>query len=394
MSLENQISLISVPQEFTRLCNAVLFADHGDDFLAIDDDQADRGNDGYLKSEKRVFAAHCFKRVQNQSIEKAIRSKMVGDLGKAIALARDSEWTIEAWTFLSNYQVPEATAETVHRMGQEAGIDVSWRGADHLAAGLQRHPEIRSAFPTLQVNEIAERLEQLEETVGHAASGPAADESETDIVIERSPRTPEEEAALINSKPPGWEYLLFAGALLQERQALELKWHDHELGIGRGPTRSLDKDEAQKTLGQAFGPMTVAIDRLARVLDPEAQERAFGSPGEPGDVLRIKHLASRLVAGYEEMLDLQAELRSYSPPEAYEEVYRLGAQFPDQPLEQIRTFIDDLVEKTDEIPAILAGPEEQRERIVIKLTLAISLREGLDEQFSHALKELEHRLFD
>lgn len=31
MTLEAQIGLITVPQEFSRLCNAVLQADHADD---------------------------------------------------------------------------------------------------------------------------------------------------------------------------------------------------------------------------------------------------------------------------------------------------------------------------------------------------------------------------
>jgi hypothetical protein len=72
VSLEAQISLMTVPQEFIRLCNAVLIAEHGDDFLPIDDDRGDRGNDGYLKSQRRMFAGHCFKRVQNQSLDRAI----------------------------------------------------------------------------------------------------------------------------------------------------------------------------------------------------------------------------------------------------------------------------------------------------------------------------------
>jgi hypothetical protein len=75
MNLEAQIQLITVPQEFTRLCNAVLEAEHGDDFLLIDDDQADRGNDGYLKSKKRLIAMHCFKRVQNQALEAEIERR-------------------------------------------------------------------------------------------------------------------------------------------------------------------------------------------------------------------------------------------------------------------------------------------------------------------------------
>src|SRR3954470_6589476 len=100
MDLRPQVELITNPQEFTRLCNAVLTAEHGDDFLPIDDDRADRGNDGYLKSEQRMFAAHCFKRIQNKSIDAAIKAKMVGDLDKATALKEVGIWDVEAWTFL------------------------------------------------------------------------------------------------------------------------------------------------------------------------------------------------------------------------------------------------------------------------------------------------------
>ncbi|WP_045877243.1 hypothetical protein [Pseudofrankia sp. DC12] len=95
MNLAAQISLITVPQEFTRLCNAVLRAEYGSDFLPIDDDRSDRGNDGYLKPEKRLFAMHCFKRAQNQGLDGEIRSKMLGDLAKAVKLRTESAWIIE-----------------------------------------------------------------------------------------------------------------------------------------------------------------------------------------------------------------------------------------------------------------------------------------------------------
>ncbi len=147
MSLETQISLITVPQEFARLCNAVLHAEHGDDFLPIDDDQPDAGNDGYLKSTRRMFAMHCFKRVQNQSIDQLIRRKMVGDLGKAIALKQAGVWPIDAWTFVSNYPVSERIAAEVVPIGSRAGIDVSWKGPAELAAAIQEHPRIREPVP-------------------------------------------------------------------------------------------------------------------------------------------------------------------------------------------------------------------------------------------------------
>jgi hypothetical protein len=144
MSLETQISLMTVPQEFARLCNAVLRAEHGDDFLPIDDDQPDAGNDGYPKSQRRMYAMHCFKRAQNQGIEQLIRRKTVGDLGKAIALKQAGVWDIGAWTFVSNYPVSEMIAAEVVSIGDRVGIDVSWRGPADLAAAVQEHPHVRS----------------------------------------------------------------------------------------------------------------------------------------------------------------------------------------------------------------------------------------------------------
>jgi hypothetical protein len=99
MNLEAQIELITAPQEFTRLCNAVFAAEHGDDFLPIDDDRADRGNDGYLKSAKRVVALHCFKRAQNKGIDAAIRRKMLGDLGKTKTLKEQGLWEVQEEAF-------------------------------------------------------------------------------------------------------------------------------------------------------------------------------------------------------------------------------------------------------------------------------------------------------
>jgi hypothetical protein len=49
--------------------------------------------------------------------------------------------------------------------------------------------------------------------------------------IDRVPRSTEEEAVLLANRPAGWEYLLFASILRREKEALEPKWRDHELGF-------------------------------------------------------------------------------------------------------------------------------------------------------------------
>lgn len=132
MNLEAQIELMTVPQEFTRLCNAVLVAEHGDDFLPIDDDRADHGNDGYRKSTRQVFTVHCFKRIQKQAITGEIRRKMLGDLGKAKTLKEQGLWNIDSWTFLANYPIPEEIGREAISLGAKNEIDVSWLGPSFL----------------------------------------------------------------------------------------------------------------------------------------------------------------------------------------------------------------------------------------------------------------------
>ena len=282
MRLRAQIELITVPQEFTRLCNAVLIAEHGDDFLPIDDDRPDRGNDGYLKSERRMFAAHCFKRVQNQSIDALIRAKMVGDLGKAIALKEADIWSIDAWTFLSNYSLSDKLGAELMRTGRVAGIDVAWRGPDYFANALTRHPEVAAVFPGLQVNQLSDRLAQIQDTLAGREETPDAT-----TPYAGPPRTLAEQEDLLLRRSPGWEYLLFAGVLQQGRNALETKWRDHELRLPSRTRERLDADEAVSYLSAAFGRLGSIVEPLTRVF--EGQQAAFGEPGEPGDPVLIEH---------------------------------------------------------------------------------------------------------
>lgn len=229
MNLEAQIELITVSQEFTRLCNAVLAAEYGEDFLPIDDDRADNGNDGYRKSTKQVFAIHCFKRIQKQRITQEIRRKMLGDLGKAKTLKEHGLWDVKAWTFLSNYAIPEEVGREALALGAQTDIDVSWCGPGFLASALQQHGDVRCLFPALQANEISEQLEGIREALTEPE--PKAPD--------RVPRTREEQRALLAARPPGWEYLLFASFLFLGKEELEFKWRDHEVPPYT-PKRSLE----------------------------------------------------------------------------------------------------------------------------------------------------------
>lgn len=388
MSLHTQIGLITVPQEFTRLCNAVMRAEHGDDFLPIDDDRADRGNDGYLKSQKRMFAVHCFKRIQNQSLDEAIRRKMVGDLGKAVVLDREGLWEIEGWTFLCNYPISEEIGATVLRIGRDAGIDVSWEGTHFLADALQRHPVIREQFPELQANEITERLIQIQEAVavgsGQGSSAPEAPE--------RVPRTTADQEKLLATRPGGWEFLLFAGVLHRGKERLERKWHDHRLPPFALERRQVDILEAPRLFGSYAQGMLGLIGALNLVFQKDEQVQAFGVPGESGEPVRIEQFGERIVETYEGMLDLSASLRQVEAPDVFQRVLEIATRIADRPMKDIRDFIDDVVEETERVPAFAADPNPDKEPLEIRATLTLTVDDEVIAEYEKALQAAEHEV--
>ena len=95
----------------------------------------------------------------------------------------------------------------------------------------------------------------------------------------RSPRTAEQQRELLALRPRAWEYLLYAGVLWQRRHALESKWLDHELSYARPTRQYLDNREAFRFLGNVSKNLRACCQNILRMLDPKAQERAFGPLG-------------------------------------------------------------------------------------------------------------------
>lgn len=372
MTLEAQINLLTVPQEFVRLCNALLRAQHEEDFLPIDDDVPDGGNDGYLRSECRMFAMHCFKRPQNQGIETLVRRKMVGDLGKAIALKRADEWKVDAWTFVSNYPVSSRVGADLIRMGSDAEIKVSWMGPAELAVLLEAHPSVQERFPTLMVNRISDRLGALHESVVELAQDPGSERFDPAAV----PRTPAHQSRLIAEKPDCWEYLLFAGTLQLGLDRREFAYLDHTIGIARN-RQAVDFDTARSTIGAVFGRLGRVFDSLEDAFQPGPQEHAFGRPGEAGSPLAIQHLAEVVLISYDSFLNASEELRSIEPPALLRQSQALSLQQIDVQISTVRTFIERVISEIERLP--------ERIKVERSVVLDLVLEVELDPEISAAL---------
>ena len=367
MQLENQIALISNPQEFTRLCNACLKSVYGDDFLEIDDDRPDRGNDGYVKSEKRMFAGHCFKRLHNQSIDQEIQSKMLGDLAKAGLLKQSGDWPLEAWTFICNYPIPEKVARAVLAKGADLGLDVSWRGPGFLAEVLQFRPEVRTRFPALEVNEVIERLSNL-------MTGPAQDlptSGEWEILDNYTVPTDQELAQIAKDRETGWEYRYFGGMLRRYRGDLTTKLLDHEIEYAPSRGSLLTTQEAIRELNGSLTEASRIVSSIGRLFSRETQDLSFGKPGEHGSVTRIRHLAKRTVGCAEELLDWAAALNGLRVPEDTREIFAAAAHLADRPIAEILQFIEEYSATAARIPELLASANGEQVRLKQNLTLTM-----------------------
>lgn len=372
-----------------RLCNAALTADYGDNFLPIDDDRADGGNDGYLKTEKRMFAAHCFKRIQNQSIENEILKKMKSDLQKAIELKETNAWEIESWTFLSNYPIKESTGRAIFKLGADANIDVSWRGPEYFANILQKVKTIRTQFPNLEVNEVVEKLENLRLQI-EALTTPT--DKKLPLPLDQTPRTPEQIMQLVTEKTPGWEYLLFAGVMYVEKEKIESKWHDFEMQYGKRNGLHFSDIEAIDYLADKWSDLAPAISGATKALSEDVRTKAFGEEGVPGNEQRIVHMAKRVVDGYEQMLDWAADLRGIGVSDLLEPLYEAAAEASRQPISEFRDFIDNTVKQFDEIPGYLANNDPNKPPLRIESELHLTTDPIALGHFTRLMKKTRKKL--
>lgn len=164
MDIENQIANLSNPAEFTHLCNITLTAKWGLDYCQFDDDQADRGNDGYLKSKKWIFARHCFKKIFKRQQTAAILGKVRSDLKKAKTL-KENGLKIEKWIFITSYRIPEPIATKIIDEGHKVELQVGFIGPAQLAVWLLDKPHLLREFSWLYIHKVGETLDQIQQSL-------------------------------------------------------------------------------------------------------------------------------------------------------------------------------------------------------------------------------------
>lgn len=160
MDIKNQISGCNNPQEFTRLCNVLLQAEFGDAYQVIDDDRSDGGNDGYIRSEKKLFARHCFKKIPKRSLDSAILEKAKSDLSK-ISDLRKKGLEINKWTFLTNYPISNPVFIKLREFEGEYRLEINHLGSEYLANLVLKYPYLSADFSWIEVYTISRDIKGI-----------------------------------------------------------------------------------------------------------------------------------------------------------------------------------------------------------------------------------------
>ncbi len=139
-------------------------------------------------------------------------------------------------------------------------------------------------------------------------------------------------------KPKGWEWLLFAQILADEIASHSAKRLDTELGISFGEPIALEEVHDVLTwVSSRFGWISTTIEQLSRALNT-GFIKAVGEAGEPGDIKRIIHLATRISDGYEQLLDWKLQFSKVSCDEEFETLMKLTSEFSSNAIQETEEF--------------------------------------------------------
>src|SRR5258708_7527044 len=163
MSLEDQIARTVDPRLFVRLCNSLFTAEHGHAYQVVDGTRGDEGNDGWLDSERRIFAIYCPMKPERKK-DSDYREKAYSDLKKAALLRDNKSLPVECWTFVTPSKLPNEVIVDVRKRGEALDLKVNHVEATYLSGLLLKHSHLIKDFSEYYVSQIEELLKRALES--------------------------------------------------------------------------------------------------------------------------------------------------------------------------------------------------------------------------------------
>lgn len=150
-----------------------------------------------------------------------------------------------------------------------------------------------------------------------------------------------------SEKTFGWEYLCLASLLRDRILNLRSKKLDLELGISLGNSIKLDNE--MELLDWISKKMSDASSLIGAInpLFSKGVLAAVGAPGEPGDIERIEHFATRVSELQSLLLDWSLEFFRVDAPKQFNLALDLAREMASEAIEQIEAYALTMHDKID-----------------------------------------------
>lgn len=148
-------------------------------------------------------------------------------------------------------------------------------------------------------------------------------------------------------KPTGWEYLVLSEVMREQVRSHDPKRMDLELGISFGPIVHI------KNRAEAIAWILHKISEIQHV--PQQVETALrlgiepavGPKGQPGDIHRIVHLATRFADGYLAAIEWTLEFRRVDVDDSLARLLELASKLSSNMIREMREYAESLREKIE-----------------------------------------------
>jgi hypothetical protein len=199
-----------------------------------------------------------------------------------------------------------------------------------------------------------------------------------DAVVEvpRVPRTLAGRDELIRTKPPKWDYLLYASSLRLGLESLNEKWVQYEAGRS-SRSRRMSVAQLCHYVDNSLEKLQRITHRIDECLSTELQDRAFENPADQANPDLIKRMASDLVGVYEDYMDWAMAIRGIVAPHKAARLIEMAALIADTPVREVKTFIQQYFYEIDALGDRYATSDAASININLKLEITLD-QEVLD----------------
>lgn len=173
-----------------------------------------------------------------------------------------------------------------------------------------------------------------------------------------------------SEKAPGWEYLCLASLLRDRILNLRSKKLDLELSISLGSSINLDNDaEVFNWISKKMSDASSLIGTI-NPLFSKGVLAAVGAPGEPGDIERIEHFATRVAELQSLLLDWSLEFFRVNAPEHFNLALDLARKMASEAIEQIESYALTMYDRID------SALKNHKPGDILELTLTLTTPNG------------------